>query len=101
MRAPRAVSCCREDRPVRSVPGVPPAPRVGLLRHAHPWGLGSARVVMQLGFPALTTTISVFVWSQGRSDNRVPLEEGLAHLRSTAKGVEIPINGNSQGGFGA
>jgi hypothetical protein len=45
----------------------------------NPWDLGSARLLVQLGFPALATTSSGLAWSQGRPDNQVPLEQVLAH----------------------
>ena len=65
----------------------------------NPWDLGSARLLAQLGFPALATTSSGFAWSQGRRDNRVSLEETLGHLRSIMHGVEVPVNADFEGGF--
>jgi 2-methylisocitrate lyase-like PEP mutase family enzyme len=65
----------------------------------NPWDLGSARVLAQLGFPALATTSSGFAWSLGRADNRVSLAEALAHLRAIAEGVDVPVNGDFEGGF--
>jgi 2-methylisocitrate lyase-like PEP mutase family enzyme len=65
----------------------------------NPWDLGSARLLAQLGFPALATTSSGFAWSLGRPDNRVSLHEALAHLRSIAHGVEVPVNADFEGGF--
>lgn len=65
----------------------------------NPWDLGSARLLAQLGFPALATTSSGFAWSLGRRDNHVSLEEALAHIRSIASGVEIPVNADFEGGF--
>ena len=65
----------------------------------NPWDLGSARLLAQIGFPALATTSAGFAWSQGRSDNSVSLEEVLAHLRSIASSVDLPINADFEGGF--
>jgi 2-methylisocitrate lyase-like PEP mutase family enzyme len=65
----------------------------------NPWDLGSARLLAQLGFPALATTSSGFAWSLGRSDNHVSLDEALAHLRSIAGGVELPVNADFEGAF--
>jgi 2-methylisocitrate lyase-like PEP mutase family enzyme len=65
----------------------------------NPWDLGSARLLTQLGFPALATTSSGFAWSLGRRDNHVSLQETLAHLRSIAHGVEVPVNADFEGGF--
>ena len=65
----------------------------------NPWDLGSARLLAQLGFRALATTSAGFAWSLGRPDNGVSLEEALAHLRSIAAGVEVPVNADFEGGF--
>ncbi|HEV7364650.1 MAG TPA: isocitrate lyase/phosphoenolpyruvate mutase family protein [Gemmatimonadales bacterium] len=73
--------------------------RSGCFVIPNPWDLGSARVLAQLGFPALATTSSGFAWSLGRRDNEVSLEEALAHFRSIAQGVEVPVNGDFEGGF--
>jgi methylisocitrate lyase len=65
----------------------------------NPWDLGSARLLTQLGFPALATTSSGFAWSMGRQDNHVSLAETLDHLRSIALGVTVPVNADFEGGF--
>ena len=65
----------------------------------NPWDVGSARVLAQLGFPALATTSSGFAWSTGRSDNQVTLDDALAHFRSIADGVDVPVNADFEGGF--
>lgn len=65
----------------------------------NPWDLGSARLLVQLGFPALATTSSGFAWSLGRPDNHVSLQEALAHLRAMARGVDVPLNADFEGGF--
>ncbi|MBA3497988.1 MAG: isocitrate lyase/phosphoenolpyruvate mutase family protein [Gemmatimonadales bacterium] len=86
----------------------PPTDRHATFRRLHksgcfvmpnPWDLGSARLLAGLGFPALATTSSGFAWSMGRPDNHVSLEEALAHLRSIAGGVELPVNADFEGGF--
>jgi 2-methylisocitrate lyase-like PEP mutase family enzyme/putative methionine-R-sulfoxide reductase with GAF domain len=65
----------------------------------NPWDVGSARLLAGLGFRALATTSSGFAWSLGRRDNHVSLEEALAHLRSVAQAVEVPVNADFEGGF--
>lgn len=65
----------------------------------NPWDVGSAVLLTQLGFPALATTSSGFAWSMGRQDNHVSLDEALAHFRSIAGRVNVPINGDFEGGF--
>jgi methylisocitrate lyase len=65
----------------------------------NPWDTGSARLLARLGFPALATTSSGFAWWLGRPDNHVSLEEALAHIRSIAHGVAVPVNADFEGGF--
>ena len=73
--------------------------RSGCFVIPNPWDLGSARLLVQLGFPALATTSSGFAWSLGRPDNHVSLEEALAHFRSIARGVGVPVSADFEGGF--
>jgi 2-methylisocitrate lyase-like PEP mutase family enzyme len=61
--------------------------------------VGSARLLVRLGFPALATTSSGFAWSLGRRDNHVSLGEALTHFRSISQSVEVPVNGDFEGGF--
>ncbi|MEA2491007.1 MAG: hypothetical protein QOH21_2799 [Acidobacteriota bacterium] len=65
----------------------------------NPWDAGSARLLAQMGFPALATTSSGFAWTLGRPDNHVTLEEMLAHLRAMTAAVDLPINADFEGGF--
>jgi methylisocitrate lyase len=65
----------------------------------NPWDIGSARLLAQLGFPALATTSSGFAWSLGRRDNRITLDEALTHFRAIAGSIEVPVNGDFEGGF--
>jgi methylisocitrate lyase len=65
----------------------------------NPWDAGSARVLQQLGFKALATTSSGFAWSQGKPDNGVSLDAAIEHFRTIADSVEIPVNGDFEGGF--
>ena len=84
------------------------AARVDAFRRLHesgcfvipnPWDVGSARLLVGLGFRALATTSSGFAWSLGRPDNAVSLEEALAHLRAIAGAVDVPVNADFEGGF--
>jgi 2-methylisocitrate lyase-like PEP mutase family enzyme len=65
----------------------------------NPWDIGSARFLVHLGFPALATTSAGFAWSIGHRDNRITLEEALAHFRVMAAAVDVPINADFEGGF--
>jgi methylisocitrate lyase len=86
----------------------PDASRIATFRRLHetgcfvipnPWDLGSARLLVQLGFPALATTSAGFAWSLGRPDNGVTLDQALAHYRLIAQGVPVPVNADFEGGF--
>jgi 2-methylisocitrate lyase-like PEP mutase family enzyme len=65
----------------------------------NPWDVGAARLLAQLGFPALATTSSGFAWSLGRPDNHVTLDEALAHLRVMSAATELPLNADFEAGF--
>jgi 2-methylisocitrate lyase-like PEP mutase family enzyme len=66
----------------------------------NPWDVGSARALAQLGFRALATTSAGFAWSLGQPDhNHVSLNDALAHFRSIAGSVELPVNADFEGGF--
>jgi methylisocitrate lyase len=84
------------------------AARIAAFRELHqagcfvipnPWDVGSACVLAQLGFKALATTSSGFAWSLGRPDNGISVGEALAHIRSIASSVGVPVNADFEGGF--
>jgi 2-methylisocitrate lyase-like PEP mutase family enzyme len=65
----------------------------------NPWDLGSAKVLVQLGFKALATTSCGFAWARGVRDHAVTLEQKLAHLREMAAAVDVPVNADFEKGF--
>jgi methylisocitrate lyase len=65
----------------------------------NPWDVGSAKLLVHLGFKALATTSSGFAWSIGRPDNGVTLEQALHHLRAVSAAVEVPVNADFESGF--
>ncbi|MGZ5403421.1 MAG: isocitrate lyase/PEP mutase family protein [Nocardioides sp.] len=64
----------------------------------NPWDAGSARVLEQLGFPALATTSAGFAWTLGRTDTNATLDEVLTHLRTVVDAVTVPVNADFEGG---
>src|SRR5215212_862415 len=83
-------------------------PRITEFRRLHeagcfvmpnPWDIGSARVLVGLGFQAVATTSAGVAWSLGRRDNEISLELALAHLRTIAGAVEVPVNADFEDGF--
>jgi len=65
----------------------------------NPWDLGTARVLAQIGFPAIATTSSGLAWSMGRQDNNVTLDETVRHLHAVAQAVDVPVNADFTNGF--
>jgi 2-methylisocitrate lyase-like PEP mutase family enzyme len=65
----------------------------------NPWDIGSARVLQQLGFPALATTSAGSAWSRGRPDNGMALEEVLQHLHEIVASVDVPVNADFEACF--
>jgi methylisocitrate lyase len=65
----------------------------------NPFDVGSAKALQHLGFKALASTSAGFAWTIGKSDNRVTLEDVLAHLTALCAAVDLPVNADFEGGF--
>jgi 2-methylisocitrate lyase-like PEP mutase family enzyme len=65
----------------------------------NPWDLGSARLLVDLGFQALATTSGGFAGTLGRLDGSVTRDEALAHARAVAGGVEVPVSADLENCF--
>lgn len=65
----------------------------------NPWDVGSARALVGLGFKALATTSAGFAWATGKPDHGVTLEDAIAHARTLAAAVDVPISVDFEGGF--
>jgi 2-methylisocitrate lyase-like PEP mutase family enzyme len=65
----------------------------------NPWDVGSARALQILGFKALASTSAGFAWAIGKADNRVTIEDALAHLTTLCDAVDLPVNADFEGGF--
>ena len=65
----------------------------------NPWDIGSARMLVHLGFRAVATTSAGFAWSVGRRDTEISLEVALAHLRAISGSVDVPVNADFEDGF--
>lgn len=68
----------------------------------NPWDLGSARILEVMGFPALATTSAGFAFSIGRRDAEggITREEAVEHAREIAAATELPVNADTENGFG-
>lgn len=76
--------------------------REGLFVMPNPWDLGTARFLEALGFEAIATASAALAFSLARADGagEVSRDEALAHGRTLADAVAVPVNGDLEDGFG-
>lgn len=67
----------------------------------NPWDVGSARVLVTLGFAALATTSSGFAFTLGRRDGGVTLDEVVEHVASIDGATDLPVSVDLENGYGA
>lgn len=65
----------------------------------NPWDVGSARILVALGFEALATTGAGFAASLGRSDRAVSRDELLAHVEAIVGAVDVPVSVDADNGY--
>lgn len=65
------------------------------------WDAGSARLLEQVGFPALATTSAGIVFALGRPDASVDRDTMLDHVALIAGSVAIPVTADLEAGYGA
>jgi 2-methylisocitrate lyase-like PEP mutase family enzyme len=65
----------------------------------NPWDVGSARVLVSLGFRALATTSSGFAATLGRRDGSVTRDEAIAHGAQLAAAVDVPVSADLENAF--
>ena len=65
----------------------------------NPWDVPSARLLEQLGFPALATTSSGFAATLGRSDQHVTRDELVTHVANLTAAVRIPLSVDAERGY--
>ena len=63
------------------------------------WDLGSATLLVSLGFQALATTSSGHAATLGRPDGAVTREEALAHAAELAGGTDVPVSADLENAF--
>ncbi|MBW3561125.1 MAG: isocitrate lyase/phosphoenolpyruvate mutase family protein [Actinobacteria bacterium] len=56
------------------------------------WDVGSARILVALGFPAIATTSSGHAASLGRPDQHVTLDELVDHVAALVAAVDVPVS---------
>jgi len=65
----------------------------------NPWDLGSAKLLVSLGFKALATTSSGFAASVGRKDGEVSREEALVHAAVIVAATDLPVSADLENGY--
>lgn len=66
----------------------------------NPWDLGTARLLVNLGFHALATTSGGYASSLGQRDGAVPRDTMIAHISAIASAVGVPVSADLLNGFG-
>lgn len=75
-------------------------PRMLVLPNA--WDVASARIVEELGFPAIATTSAGIAFSLGYPDGeRIPRDEMFEAVRRIARGVSVPVTADAEAGYGS
>ena len=65
------------------------------------WDPGSARILEQVGFPALASTSAGIAFSLGRPDASIDRDTMLEHLARIASSVAVPVSADLEAGYGA
>ena len=66
------------------------------------WDAASARVIEELGFPAVATTSAGIAWAEGFADGeRISRERMLARVEVIARAVNVPLTADLEGGYGS
>jgi 2-methylisocitrate lyase-like PEP mutase family enzyme len=65
----------------------------------NPWDVGSARVLVTLGFAALATTSSGFAATLGKLDGQVDRDAAVGHGAELAAAVPVPVSADLENGF--
>jgi len=68
----------------------------------NPWDAGTAKILTQIGFPALTTTSAGLAFALGRRDGAglVTREETFANARQIVDATHLPVAADLENGFG-
>jgi 2-methylisocitrate lyase-like PEP mutase family enzyme len=66
----------------------------------NPWDVGSARVLIGLGFKALATSSAASANALGRRDGALTRDETMAHARLIVEATDVPVSADLGKGFG-
>ena len=74
--------------------------RQGAFIIPNPFDLGTARLLAHIGFEALATTSAGYAFSAGKPDHGVGRDEMLEYVATIAGGVDLPVSGDLENGYG-
>ena len=65
------------------------------------WDVVSARIIEDLGFPAVATTSAGVAWAEGFADGeRISRDHMLARVKRIAQALHVPLTADLEGGYG-
>jgi 2-methylisocitrate lyase-like PEP mutase family enzyme len=65
------------------------------------WDAASARIIEELGFPAVATTSAGIAWAEGFADGEhISRERMLARVEVIARAVSVPVTADLESGYG-
>jgi len=65
------------------------------------WDAGSARILEQVGFPAIATTSAGIAFALGRPDASLDGDTMLEHVERIVAAVAVPVTADLEAGYGA
>ena len=66
----------------------------------NPWDVGSARILVGLGFQALATSSAASAAALGKKDGGLTRDEALAHARQIVEATDVPVSADLENGYG-
>jgi 2-methylisocitrate lyase-like PEP mutase family enzyme len=66
----------------------------------NPYDVGTARLLVQLGFEALATTSAGYAFTLGKRDGALTREQALEGARLIAAATDLPVSADLENGFG-
>lgn len=66
----------------------------------NPWDAGTAKMMAQLGFKALTSTSAGLAYALGKPDGAASREETLANAKAIVDATHLPVAADLENGFG-
>lgn len=65
----------------------------------NPWGMGSVKILVALGFKALATTSSGSAFGRGKRDGALGRDAVLGHLAEIVSASDLPVSADLENGF--